>query len=175
MKGSYRKGALIRRTGFRITTLRNCLNKPRITIAFFCCPHWCRHTVNLDTRFVVRGSQHRSHVSTAVLQHCTAAMAFFLRTNSDASSLGRFPRAILLGVWPLLSRRDKGGPARGYSVFTKLNHLKRGFCCGNGCRSGGNPSSQLHARCFTKHRKSSRKCKIIKYLSFGFFGSAEKC
>eukprot|EP00668_Euglena_longa_P035705 GGOE01045876.1.p1 GENE.GGOE01045876.1~~GGOE01045876.1.p1 ORF type:complete len:376 (-),score=97.55 GGOE01045876.1:208-1278(-) len=25
-------------------------------------------------------------------------------------------------------------PATGYTVFTKLNHLQRGYCCGNGCR-----------------------------------------
>jgi len=31
----------------------------------------------------------------------------------------------------LLTYKD---PGTGYSVFTKLNHLKRGFCCGNGCR-----------------------------------------
>ncbi|KAG5183321.1 hypothetical protein JKP88DRAFT_317124 [Tribonema minus] len=25
-------------------------------------------------------------------------------------------------------------PATGYTVFTELQHIKRGFCCGNGCR-----------------------------------------
>eukprot|EP00667_Euglena_gracilis_P034583 EG_transcript_60660 len=25
-------------------------------------------------------------------------------------------------------------PATGYTVFTKLSHMKRGYCCGNGCR-----------------------------------------
>jgi hypothetical protein len=46
----------------------------------------------------------------------------------------------------------------GYRVFTESYHLKRGYCCGNGCRHCPykNTNNQKHGKgTISKHRASS--------------------
>ena len=45
------------------------------------------------------------------------------------------PRAEALHKQAVRERRDDyTDPETGYRVFTEIYHLRRGFCCGSGCR-----------------------------------------
>ncbi len=58
-------------------------------------------------------------------------------------------------------------PATGYTVFTRFFHLRRGYCCGSGCRYSSSASSSSFFQLFTRffHLRRGYYCGVHSLIS----------